>query len=198
MKGKKIAVFIVAVLAMVSLAVVGYIAKREESKKVEVSTQQGEQKEDIGTQKEVTAEEQSKTVEIVLYFAGENAEKLVQEKRMVNYETYKQNPQKIIVEELIRGPLDSKLYSVIPEGTKLLSVEVKDRKAIVDLSKEFVDNHVGGSTGEMMTIYGIVNSLTELKDIDNVEFKIEGVIKEDFKGHMIFNEPFERNEEIIG
>lgn len=192
MRKKKLAVLVVVILAIVSLAVVGAIAKKEENKKVEVSNQEVEQK----VQEKV--EEEEKTVEIVLYFAGANAEKLMQEKRMVNYETYKQNPSKVIVEELIKGPLDSKLYSIIPDGTKLLSVEVKDRKAIVDLSKEFVNNHVGGSTGEMMTIYGIVNSLTELKDIDSVEFKIEGESKEVFKGHLLFNEPFERDEEIIG
>lgn len=192
MKKKKSAVLVLALLALVSLATVGCIAKREENKKIETSTQEVEQK------VEETVKEPEKTVEIVLYFSDENAEKLMQEKRMVNYETYKQNPQKVIVEELIKGPLDSKLYAVIPNETKLLSVEVKDRKAIVDLSKEFVDNHNGGSTGEALTVYGIVNSLTELKDIDSVEFKVEGEIKEDFKGHMIFNEPFERNEEIIG
>jgi len=191
MKKKKFAVLIVAILAIVSLAVVGAIAKQEENKKVEASTQDVEQSEE-------RIEETEKTVEVVLYFSDANAEKLIREKRMVNYETYKQNPQKVIVEELIKGPLDSKLYSVIPNGTKLLSVEVKDRKAIVDLSKDFIDNHNGGSTGEIMTIYGVVNSLTELKDIDSVEFKIEGEVKEDFKGHMIFNEPFERDEEIIG
>jgi len=179
-------------LAIVSLAVVGAIAKREENKKVETSTQEVEQKQDVNE------EESKKTVEVVLYFSDANAEKLIQEKRMVNYETYKQNPQKAIIEELIKGPLDSKLYSVIPNGTKLLSVEVKDRKVVVDLSKEFIDNHNGGSTGEIMTIYGIVNSLTELKDIDSVEFKIEGESRSEFKGHLIFNEAFERNEDIIG
>jgi len=192
MKGKKRAIFILAVLAIVSLAVVGAISKREENKKVETSTQEVEQK------VEEKAEEPEKTVEIVLYFADANAEKLIQEKRMVNYETYKNSPARVITEELIKGPLDSKLYSIIPNGTKLLSIEAKDRTIIVNLSKEFVDNHNGGSTGEIMTIYGVVNSLTELKDIDSVEFKIEGEVKEDFKGHMIFNEPFERDEEIIG
>ena len=192
MNKKMRAVFIVALLAVIALAVVGAISKREENNKVEATTQEVEQKE------EVKVEEQAKTVEIVLYFAGENAEKLMQEKRMVNYETYKQNPSKAIIEELIKGPLDSKLYAIMPNETKLLSIEVKDRKAIIDLSKEFVDNHVGGSTGELMTVYGIVNSLTELKDIDSVEFKIEGEIRDVYKGHLIFNEAFERDEEIIG
>lgn len=192
MKKKKLAVLVVALLAIVALAVVGAISKREENKKVETSTQQVEQK------VEEKVEEPEKTVEVVLYFADANAEKLIQEKRMVNYETYKQNPQKLIIEELIKGPLDSKLYGVMPKDTKLLSIEVKDRKAIVNLSKEFIDNHNGGSSGELMIIYGIVNSLTELKDIDNVEFKIEGESREEFKGHLIFNEPFERDEEIIG
>ena len=48
----------------------------------------------------------------------------------------------------------------------------------------------------MLTIYSVVNSLTELPHIDKVQFLIEGQKVEVFK-HMIFNEPFVRDDEII-
>jgi len=46
------------------------------------------------------------------------------------------------------------------------------------LSKEFVENHIGGSTAELMTINSIVASLTELPGIDKVQFLIEGNVRE--------------------
>ena len=47
-----------------------------------------------------------------------------------------------------------------------------------------------------MTVYAIVNSLTELDDIKKVQFLIDGQKVENY-GSVIFSEPFERNENIV-
>ena len=44
---------------------------------------------------------------------------------------------------------------------------------------------------EKMTIYSIVNSLTELKEIDKVQFLIEGEKVKEFKGNFRFNNAFQ-------
>ena len=41
-----------------------------------------------------------------------------------------------------------------------------------------------------MTIYSIVNSLTQIKDIEKVQFKIEGQVKDRYKGNFKFDVPF--------
>lgn len=132
---------------------------------------------------------------ITLYFPDENAMFVVPEEREVVVDRPK---EEIVMEELLKGPNDPDLYPVnIPEGTKLLSIEVKEGIAYVDFSKELKEKHSGGSTGEAMTIDPIVNSLTELPNIDKVQFLIEGKKEEVLAGHVTFNEPFERSEDMI-
>ena len=47
-----------------------------------------------------------------------------------------------------------------------------------------------------MTVYSIVNSLTELPSVKKVQFLIEGEKREVYL-HMAFDTPIERDEEMI-
>ena len=100
---------------------------------------------------------------ITLYYANSNADKVVAEKREVEIEKDTQI-ERLVFEELKKDPKSEGLHAVIPEGTKLLSASTKDGTCTLDLSKEFVDNHPGGSAGELMTLY----SITQLSHIKNV------------------------------
>lgn len=135
---------------------------------------------------------------VTLYFgsSSQNGETLKAESRLVavkNDETL----EKSVLEELIKGPRNTSLYATVPAETKIISVETKEGTCFVNLSQEFVNKHTGGSTGELMTVYSIVDSLTELDGVRKVQFLIEGQKLEVFKGHLIFNEPFEREESYI-
>ncbi|PQQ66500.1 sporulation protein [Acetivibrio saccincola] len=132
---------------------------------------------------------------ITLYFANSNAEKVVAEKREVETEKDTQM-ERLVFEELQKGPKSENLHATIPQGTKLLSTSTKNGTCTLDLSKEFVDNHPGGSAGELMTLYSIINTMTELPGIDKVQFLIEGQ-KQEVYIHAIFNEPFKRDDSII-
>jgi len=111
---------------------------------------------------------------IRLYFANEDNSKLKLEIRYIPVsETTKSvnHLAEIIVNELIKGPKVAGLKPTIPEGTKLRSaIKIEGDVAIVDFTKEFRDNHPGGKAEERMTIYSVVNSLTELKEINKVKF----------------------------
>jgi hypothetical protein len=132
---------------------------------------------------------------LTLYYGNSNADGVVAEKREVEFDKDKQI-ERVVFEELQKKPKTQDLYATIPEGTKLLSVTTEGGICTLNLSKEFVDNSPGGSAGELMTLYSIINSLTELPGIDKVQFLIEGQKQEAYI-HAVFNEPFERNEEII-
>jgi germination protein M len=84
----------------------------------------------------------------------------------------------------------------IPSEVKLINIETKEGICFVNFSEDLITKHWGGTAGEIFTIYSIVNSLTELDYIDKVQFLIEGKKQETFT-HMIFNEPFERDESLI-
>lgn len=132
---------------------------------------------------------------VKLYFANKNSDLLISEGRTVTINS-KESLEYVLVNELIKGPKGDYMYPTIPEGTKVLSVETKEGICFVNLSQDFKSKHSGGSAGETMTIYSIVNTLTELDTVDKVQFLIEGQ-KMDVFIHCIFNEPFVRNENII-
>lgn len=139
---------------------------------------------------------------IQLYFINEQGNKLSQETRYIdNSESSKGNAYlaTVVLKELINGPAKgSLLQASIPQGTTVHSdVTIKDGVATVDLSKEFIDKHPGGKKKEQLTLYSIVNTLTEIKDIKSVQFKIDGKVKKEFKGSYQIDVIYPRSAYLI-
>ncbi len=44
----------------------------------------------------------------------------------------------------------------------------------IDFSSEIIEDHPGGSTGELLTIYFIVMTLTSFLILDKVQFLVDG------------------------
>lgn len=134
-------------------------------------------------------------VRLKLYFSDSQAQFVVPEFRVVEKNNQVEN---LIIEELIKGPREKGHYTVVPKGTRLNGVTVKDQIAFVDFSRELKDKHSGGSAGETMTIFGIVNSLTELPEIKKVQILIDGNKVEGIgEGLYDLREPLERREDLI-
>ena len=132
---------------------------------------------------------------VTLYFADEMGEKLFARRRRV--QIVDNSVEKTIVAELVSGPSDKDdVYSTIPAGTKVLSVETKEGICFVNLSGDFITKFSGGSGAATMAIYSMVNSLTELAEVDKVQFLIDSV-KTDTFGDYLFSEPFERDSSLI-
>ncbi len=133
---------------------------------------------------------------VKLYFSDENAMGLVEEERNIEINE-NQSAERKIVEELIKGPQNESLVAVIPPETKINNINTEGGICYVDVSKDFISHHSGGSTGELLTIYSIVNSLTELDYIKQIQFLIDGVKETSFAGHLDFSKTFERDESRI-
>ncbi|WP_010245411.1 GerMN domain-containing protein [Acetivibrio cellulolyticus] len=150
---------------------------------------------------EAEAQQIANKVPIYLYFANEEGTKLKLEVRYIPVSEAKKTVNEIaslIVKELISGPKSSGLKATIPAETKLRStVKIDGEVATVDLSKEFKEKHPGGKAAEQLTIYSIVNSLTELKEISKVKFKIDGKTAKEFKGNFKFDSAFPRSAPLI-
>lgn len=137
--------------------------------------------------------EDPEKIEVKLHFPDKNAEKLNVEKRTLN--VYDKNIAKASIEALIDGPRDKKDTSSIPKDTILLNIYIKENICFVDFSKEFISNHSGGSAGELMTLYSIVNTLTEYKTIKGVQILVEGE-KGRSLGNIILDKPLKRKIEV--
>jgi len=144
--------------------------------------------------KEVQPVPTEEMVEVTLYFSDSQAMYLVPEKRKIP-QTPSLARQAII--ELIKGPENSDLYSTIPEGTQINEIYIVDDIAYIDLSEEIFKNHPGGSSGELMTVYSIVNTLTEIPPIKGVQILVGGNERESLVGHIDISMPLLRDEDWI-
>lgn len=133
-------------------------------------------------------------VEVKLYFSDSQAMYLVLEKRKIP-QTPSLARQAVI--ELIKGPENSDLYPTIPEGTQVNELYIAGDIAYIDLSEEIFKNHPGGSSGELMTVYSIVNTLTEISQIKGVQILVEGNEKKSLMGHIDISMPLLRDEDWI-
>ncbi len=131
---------------------------------------------------------------VTLYFSDEMGEKLVAQRRRATI--VDNSMEKTILIELIEGPEGDNQYATLPQGIKVLSVETKEKICFVNFSKEFAENIGGGSSASTMAIYSVVNSLTELPEIEQVQFLIEGE-KTEWLGEYDVSEPFRRDESFI-
>ena len=119
------------------------------------------------------------------------------EGRMIDAKLLLTDPYTTLISLLSETPKSDKLQSVIPEGTKVLNIELKEDIIYLDLSKEFIDNHNGGLQNEKATIYSIVNTLTELNEINNIKFLINGEENKAFNDNEInFRDVFSRIDKI--
>ncbi len=140
------------------------------------------------------------TEKITLYFSDDQAMYLMPESRDIKIQQDLKTDTLIaegIINQLIIGPTDSKLKATLPKETKLISLKITDQIAYVDFSEEIKSKHPGGSSGELMTLNSIVNSLTELPGIKKAQILINGKKVETLAGHADLSQPLVRDESII-
>lgn len=114
-------------------------------------------------------------VPLKLYYAEGEGAKLGAEIRYIPASESKEDIYSVIIRELLKDPVSDTLKRVIPEGTSLLNnVIVEKGTASVDLSKDFVDKIANDANTQNLAVYSIVNTLTELKEIDRVKILVQG------------------------
>jgi germination protein M len=134
------------------------------------------------------------TITMTIYYATKDAVNVMAEKYIVPKNSH---PAQTAMELLIAGPKNSALEPVVPAGTKLRNISIKDHIAYVDFNDKLVKNNSGGSTSEILLVAAIVNTLTEFHDIQKVQILVEGKKIDTISGHMDIGEPLSRSEKII-
>lgn len=133
-----------------------------------------------------TEEYSSEMRDVVLYFGDHTNTKLVREERTIKI-TDQQPIEQYIINELIKGPADKYLHSVLSPDTVLMSVDVEDNICYLNFRSSFLGENAGDADHERLVIYSIVNSLTELKTISRVQFYMDGKRIESFGSFNIKN-----------
>ena len=136
------------------------------------------------------------TKTINLYFPNQEELVLKAEKREIAKGDLTKEIQES-VEGLIKGP-QWNLTSSIPDGTRFLGVEIKEGVAFLNFSKEISENHPGGSSAELQTIYSIINTITlNFPDIKKVQLLIEGKKVNTLAGHIDISFPLSQDKDLI-
>lgn len=90
-----------------------------------------------------------------------------------------------VIAALIRGFDDNpKIRRLIPDIRGCMSVKVEGNTAYVNITDAMIRNHPESRGLEQLSVYSIVNSLTGIRGIDNVRFRINGKVRKDFMGYM--------------
>ncbi len=108
-----------------------------------------------------------------LYFTDETGRYLLAERRTDPYISEADLPKHLIT-QLIEGPQTNGLIGTLPEGTRLLDINVENGICAVDFSAEFISNLPQNAAEERTTVMSVVNTLTVLDNIDQVQFYVEG------------------------
>lgn len=140
---------------------------------------------------EEISEEQMRQTIVSLYFYNESAKSLASEGRLIDAKELVEDPYRKLMELLIEGPQNTSLSKTIPDGARVNKAELKGETLYLDLSKEFIENHQGGEEQESITIYSIVNTMTNLTEVNAVKILIDGKENQAFKDNKIkFDDPF--------
>lgn len=91
------------------------------------------------------------------------------------------------LEAMLSGPdaveAEIGMLTTIPDGTKLLDLAIVDGVATVDLSGEFEES--SGSLVERFRVAQVVFTLTQFDNIDRVQFRIDGIDRDEIMSHGI-------------
>ncbi len=132
-------------------------------------------------------------VELTLYFANDEKNALIPEKREV-FHSMNTSLERLVLEQLIAGSQTGG-HSVIPKNTKVLNVSLTDNTCYVNLDNSFVSGDIDVS--EYVSIYAIVDSLTELQSVNKVQITVNGSADVTYRNVISLSQPFERDEKYI-
>lgn len=112
-----------------------------------------------------------KKATLTLYYANEKGDALVKKIQDVVYES-SYSIEKDVINRLIQGPFGDGYYQTLPSNLQLISIGVKDKICYVNFDSSFLTDAlpIDGN----LIIYSIVNSLTELADVQRVQIMVDG------------------------
>ncbi len=140
-----------------------------------------------------------RTETLTLYFPNADGSKLIQEIRTIYYST-NVNTERMVIEQLIKGPVNPNLITITTPNVLLRGTEIKGGICTVDFNEEVNSNPFADNpTDPEVVLYAIANSIIDSseEEIDGVRFLIEGSMDTRFRGEVNLDQTFERSADLI-
>ena len=171
-------IIILFTILLIAIFLIGFFTIKNLKKK------QTEENNEYIPQEEISEEQARETI-VSLYFLDKESNTLKPEARLVNVKELMQSPYNILIELLISGPKSDKLVSVIPEGTKLLNSSLEGECLTLDFSEEILNYDKQNEKSKDNLINSIVNTVTELNEVNKVKFLVNGQTNDEFKDEFV-------------
>lgn len=176
MKSKKIIVIFAVLLIIVLVG--GYFGIKYAKNKTDEKKQTID--EEYTPEQEITDEQSRQTI-ISLYFPAKETKELMPEARLIDIKELINNPYEKIMLLLIEGPKSDKGEKVVPDGTKVLKTYMENDCLTLDLSEEFLNYDKADEKSKNNLVNCIVNTMTELTEVNQVKILINGNESDEFK-----------------
>lgn len=176
MKNKKIIVIFAILLIVVIVG--GYFGIKYAKDKTEEKNQAIN---DEYTPEEEITEEQARQTIVSLYFPNRETNEINPEARLIDIKEIINNAHEKLIELLIEGPKNDKNKKIIPEGTRINKTYLEEDCVVLDFSSEFLNYNKEDEKEKTNLINCMVNTLTELTEINKVKILIDGNESEEFK-----------------
>jgi hypothetical protein len=137
---------------------------------------------------------EARKIHAMLFYVSDDGSELIQVSREVPFaETPVEQARRIVEAEVAIAPPG--LTSAIPAGTTVRAVMMDAHgAAYVDLSREVVTGHTGGTLDEALTVFAIVNAITvNLPDVSAVQILVDGRAVDSLVGHLDLRHPLGRS-----
>ena len=165
MKKKRI-ISIISLLLIILMVFIIY-------KNINIVKKENNEYQDYTPQEEIS-DEQMRQTKVILYFENINSGELEAETKLVDANTLIKEPEKELMNLLIKWPQSSNLKKLIPEGTVVHNITINNSCAEINVSNEFLN--YGDEKNKLKIINSIVNTLTNLKEINSIKFLINGEV----------------------
>jgi hypothetical protein len=133
-----------------------------------------------------------------LFYVSEDGTRLTGVEREVVYGEGPAAQAQLIINAQL-APVAAPLVSAVPPGTTLRALYLNAKgEAYVDLSRDVVTAHTGGSRDELLTIYTIVNALTSnLPAVTSVQVLVDGKEVDTLAGHVDLRRPLGKDLALV-
>jgi spore germination protein GerM len=132
-----------------------------------------------------------------IYYGIKGKDKLEGETKKVRKNSMRIGQARQIVNSLLDAPSNERLYRLLPENLTLRGLFYDSGLFIIDFSREFNKIYQYGANEQVLAVYSIVNSITELDPKAKVRFLINGTEPEGDEGHLDLSMQLSRLESII-
>lgn len=173
MKNKKIGIIFLVILVIVLIGGyfgIQYVRNKQEETMIE----------EYIPEEEITEDQVRQTI-VSLYFPSKETNELNPEARLIDIKEIINNPYEKLITLLIEGPRNDKNRKIIPENTKINKTYLEEDCVVLDFSAEFLNYSKEDEKEKTNIINTIVNTLTELTEVNQIKILIDGNENNEFK-----------------